>query len=44
MKEKKTYNLTPEKETEKLLTKEQRKNLISDILDSQQKLSLMIRK
>jgi len=37
------YDSAPVKETEKFLTKEQRKNLISDILDSQQKLSLMIR-
>ena len=43
MKVNKTYDNTPLKETEKFLTKEQRKNLISDILNSQQKLSLMIR-
>jgi len=41
MKVNKTYDNTPVKETEKFLTKEQRKNLISDILHSQQLLSLM---
>ena len=32
-------NVTPEKETEKFLTKEQRKNLISDLLNSQERLT-----
>ncbi len=36
------YDSAPVKETEKFLTEEQRKNLISDILHSSQQLSLMI--
>jgi hypothetical protein len=39
MKSNTTYNVTPEKETEKFLTKEQRKNLISDLLNSQERLT-----
>jgi hypothetical protein len=39
MKSNATYNVTPEKETEKFLTKEQRKNLISDLLNSQERLT-----
>ena len=39
MKSNTTYNVTPEKETEKFLTKEQRKNLISNLLNSQKRLT-----
>jgi hypothetical protein len=35
----KLENVKPEKEKEKFLTKEQRKNLISDILNSQERLT-----
>lgn len=37
------YDSAPVKETETFLTKKQRKQLISDILNSQQKLAFLIR-